>query len=186
MITAGADTTSVYHAAKTRRFYNGHVRTRPTPVVVLLDLDDTLFDHELSAREALRCVHGASAALAAWPFDAFESAHAKILEELHLDVLAGRRTVDQAREDRFRRLLAEAGAPAGDGVVGRTAAAYRQAYQEARRPVSGAVELLAAIKPRARIGIVSNNILGISSFGYPVGGTYKPPRTYGMTFGVKF
>lgn len=34
--------------------------------------------------------------------------------------------------------------------------------------------------------IVSNNILGISTFGYPVGGTYKPPRTYGATFEYKF
>ena len=104
-------------------------------------------------------MHDASAAFAGWPFDAFEAAHAAVLEELHLDVLAGRRTVDQAREERFRRLLAEAGASAGDGVVRRTAVSYRQAYQAARRPVSGAVELLAAIKPRARIGIVSNNIL---------------------------
>jgi HAD superfamily hydrolase (TIGR01549 family) len=159
MITAGADITSVYHAATTLRFYNGHVRTRHTPTVVLLDLDDTLFDHELSARQALRHVHDASAAFAEWPFDAFEAAHAAVLEELHLDVLAGRRTVDQAREERFRRLLAEAGASAGEGVVQRTAVSYRQAYQAARRPVSGAVELLAAIKPRARIGIVSNNIL---------------------------
>jgi putative hydrolase of the HAD superfamily len=142
-----------------RRFYNGHVRTRHTPTVVLLDLDDTLFDHEQSARDALRHVHDANAAFTAWPFDAFEATHAKVLEELHLDVLAGRRTVDQAREERFRRLLTEAGASAGDGVVQRTAVAYRQAYQAARRPVSGAVELLAAIRPHARIGIVSNNIL---------------------------
>jgi iron complex outermembrane recepter protein len=34
--------------------------------------------------------------------------------------------------------------------------------------------------------IVSNNILGIATFGYPVGGTYKPPRTYGVTLGYKF
>ena len=148
MITAGADITSVYHAATTLRFYNGHVRTRHTPTVVLLDLDDTLFDHEQSARQALRHVHDAGAAFAAWPFEAFEAAHAAVLEELHLDVLAGRRTVDQAREERFRRLLVEAGASAGEGVVRHNGRVVPAGVPAARRPVSGAVELLA---PSSRV-----------------------------------
>ena len=43
-------------------------------------------------------------------FDAFEQAHSRVLEELHVEVLAGGRTVDEAREERFRRLFAAAGA----------------------------------------------------------------------------
>lgn len=34
--------------------------------------------------------------------------------------------------------------------------------------------------------IIANNIVGIAPFGYPVGGTYKPPRTYGVTLGFRY
>jgi len=150
---------SVYHAAETRRFYNEDVRTPHTPRVVLFDLDDTLFDHEQAARTALTCVHGSHEAFARWPFEAFERAHSRVLEELHLQVLSGDRTVDEAREERFRRLFAASEAPADAGRVRMTAVSYREAYVAARRPIDGALEVLAALRPRVRIGIVSNNLL---------------------------
>ncbi|MEI9852371.1 MAG: TonB-dependent receptor, partial [Sphingomonas sp.] len=34
--------------------------------------------------------------------------------------------------------------------------------------------------------VAANNIVGIQPFGYPVGGSYKAPRTYGITIGVKY
>ena len=74
-------------------------------------------------------------------------------------VLAGERNVDDAREERFRRLFEESGARDDSDQVRATAAAYRQAYLAARRPVDGALEVLATLKPRVRVGIVSNNLL---------------------------
>ena len=150
---------SVYHAATTPCFYNGHVRRRHTPRAVLFDLDDTLFDHEQSARAALTRVHGMHDVFTEWQFDAFEQAHSRVLEELHLEVLAGGRTVDEAREARFRRLFAAAGADDDHERVRTTAVAYRDAYLAARRPVEGALAVLAALKPHVRIAIVSNNLL---------------------------
>jgi HAD superfamily hydrolase (TIGR01549 family) len=132
------------------------------PIAILFDLDDTLFDHSLAARLALTAVHQRYAPFSAQPFAAFARAHAETLEELHADVLAGTRTVDDAREERFRRLFRVAGAPDDHEQVRATAAGYRQGYLEARRPVAGACELLKALKaldPPVRIGIVSNNIL---------------------------
>jgi putative hydrolase of the HAD superfamily len=126
---------------------------------VLFDLDDTLFDHEQAARVALTRVHVAHRAFTEWRFDAFERAHSRVLEELHVQVLAGARTVDDAREERFRRLFAASGTPDDTERVRATAAAYREAYLAARRPVDGALEVLAALKSRVRIGIVSNNLL---------------------------
>lgn len=123
---------------------------------VLFDLDDTLFDHAGCARCALRAVHGASEALSRTPFDAFERAHARILETLHLDVLAGRRGIDEAREERFLRLLAEAG---GDRAQAReTAARYREHYVAERRALAGAAALLEAVRARLAVGIVTNNL----------------------------
>ena len=126
---------------------------------MLFDLDDTLFDHEQAARVALARVHETHSVFTEWRFDAFEQAHSRVLEELHVQVLSGERTVDQAREERFRRLFAQSDAPGDEGRVRATAAAYREAYLAARQPVNGALEVLAALKPLVRIGIVSNNLL---------------------------
>ena len=71
----------------------------------------------------------------------------------------GARSIDDAREERFRRLFAAAGASEDVDRVRRTAAAYREAYLAARRPVEGALAVLAALKPRVRIAIVTNNLL---------------------------
>jgi len=84
--------------------------------------------------------------------------HSRFLEETHLDVLAGTKTVDEARLERFRRVFAAAGVAIDAATLESTAMAYRLAYLEGRRPVDGARALLAAIKAHAQIGIVSNNI----------------------------
>jgi HAD superfamily hydrolase (TIGR01549 family) len=132
----------------------------PGPRAVLFDLDDTLFDHEQAARTALLRVHGLHDVFTEWPFDAFALAHSRVLEELHVEVMAGGRTVDDAREERFRRLFAAADARTKDDErVRATAITYREAYLAARHPVEGALAVLAALKPRVRIGIVSNNLL---------------------------
>src|SRR4029078_12457171 len=71
---------------------------------VLFDLDDTLFDHRESARAALSQVHRTHAP--SIPFDTFEQHHLRHLEELHLEVLAHRLSIDDARRERFRRVFA--------------------------------------------------------------------------------
>lgn len=126
---------------------------------VLFDLDDTLFDHAGCARHALAAVQGCDPALAAMTFEALERTHAEFLEQLHTDVMLGRVPLETARRERFRRLLAASGGAASDALAARLAATYRDTYRESRRAVAGAAELLAAVKQRARIGIVSNNLL---------------------------
>lgn len=128
------------------------------PRAVLFDLDDTLFDHAGCARCALEAVHAGQDAWSRTPFDTFARAHARILEILHRDVLAGRRTIDEAREERFRQLLVEAGAH-GDPVLARAAAArYRAEYVAVRRAIDGAAALLEHVHARLPIGVVTNNL----------------------------
>jgi putative hydrolase of the HAD superfamily len=124
---------------------------------VLFDLDDTLFDHRRSARAALRQVHRVYAA--GFDFDAFEHHHARYLEEMHLEVLAGRIGLDDARRERFRRVFAALGVALDPGLVDAVASAYREGYMTSRRALDGAVELLAVLKPDVRIVIVTNNLL---------------------------
>jgi putative hydrolase of the HAD superfamily len=124
----------------------------------LFDLDDTLFDHAHSTRVALRAIREHVPALAAIPVDVLEAQHALVLEEVHLQVLAGAMDVDSARIRRFHRLVEMHGGRAGPEEIEAGARAYRAAYLAARRAVSGAVPLLQALHPYGRIGVVSNNV----------------------------
>jgi HAD superfamily hydrolase (TIGR01549 family) len=124
---------------------------------VLFDLDDTLFDHRTSARAALSGVHRQHAAHV--DFARFEAHHTHHLEDLHVEVLAGRLSIDEARRERFRRVFAAVGLAADAAAIDRIAAAYRNGYVNARRVVEGAAALLAAVRPYARVAIVSNNVL---------------------------
>jgi len=124
---------------------------------VLFDLDDTLFDHRRSARAALRQVHRVYAA--GFDFEAFEQHHARYLEDMHLEVLAGRIGLDDARRERFRRVFEALGVALAPGVVDAAASAYREGYMMSRRPLHGAADLLAVLKSDVRIVIVTNNLL---------------------------
>ena len=124
---------------------------------VLFDLDDTLFDHRRSARAALQQVHRVHAA--GFEFGAFERHHTTFLEEMHLEVLAGRIGLDDARRERFRKVFAALGVRLGAAEIDAVASAYRSGYMTARRALDGAAELLASLKPRAHIAIVTNNLL---------------------------
>ena len=124
---------------------------------VLFDLDDTLFDHRRSARAALaelHRVHGRGTDL-----DAFERQHTRFLEVMHREVLAGRVGLDEARRERFRRVFLEFDIALDDPDVDAVATAYRSGYMTARRALDGAAELLTALRPHARVGIVTNNLL---------------------------
>jgi putative hydrolase of the HAD superfamily len=126
---------------------------------VLFDLDDTLFDHRLCARTALTALHESYAVLRGRPFAEVERLHSSLLEELHPRVTAGELPLEDARQERFRRLFAAVGEIPDDRIVAEAAETYRGGYVKIRRPIAGAAALLAAVKQRARVGIVSNNLL---------------------------
>ena len=126
---------------------------------VLFDLDDTLFDHHGCAHEALAAVQRSHELLRAEPFERLERIHSGFLEELHADVMLGRVPIEVARVERFRRLLAAVGAPEDDDAAAAIAALYRDTYRTVRRAIAGAAALLEALTARARIAVVSNNLL---------------------------
>lgn len=126
---------------------------------VLFDLDDTLFDHHACARAALATVHGAHACFHDLPFDEFERHHARFLEELHVEVVEGRLGIDAARVERFGRLFEHAGIRPDEAMTTRTATMYRQQYLTERQAIAGAAVLLPEVRRRARVGVVSNNLL---------------------------
>jgi HAD superfamily hydrolase (TIGR01549 family) len=125
---------------------------------VLFDLDDTLFDHTGCSRDALAAAQDCHESLGGVALADLERVHSRLLEELHADVMLGKVPLDQARQERFRRLLVATGTTPDGDLVAETAAAYRDRYKSVRRAVCGAGELLAALSGRVRLGIVSNNL----------------------------
>jgi HAD superfamily hydrolase (TIGR01549 family) len=102
-------------------------------------------------------VHAAFASAVA--FEAFERHHSHFLEEMHIEVLAGRVPLDDARRERFRRVFAALGLTVDEGAIDAVACAYRDGYTVARRATDGAAALLAELRPHARVAIVTNNLL---------------------------
>ena len=128
---------------------------------LLCDLDDTLFDHSGATRDALAVVRESSAAFQTWTLDEFDRHHRVVLEHLHLQVLAGRWTVEEARVERFRQLLASAGVhESRTAVLDGLSWGYRHAYEAAWRMIPGAIELVAEAKARDwHVVIVTNNVV---------------------------
>jgi putative hydrolase of the HAD superfamily len=126
---------------------------------ILFDLDDTLFDHMGTARAALTAVAASRNSLHGVPIEELYTRYSELLEELHPQVMTGRISYLEARQQRFARLLA----PYEPGVSGVEAAQLAEQhyayYQQLRRPVAGALALLQALKPKYKIGIVTNNRL---------------------------
>ena len=75
---------------------------------VLFDLDDTLFDHSHAMSQALAALKADEPAFAAWTAEYLEARHGEVLEVLHQDVLAGRLSIDDAREERERHDVVQA------------------------------------------------------------------------------
>lgn len=126
---------------------------------ILSDLDDTLFDHSWATRQALARVMAGDPACRDWPLDEVERRHNEILDALHPEVLAGRRTIERARIERFTRLLAAFDADATEDRAAAWARAYRSAYELDWRPVAGAVALLEAARAaNIPVVVVTNNV----------------------------
>jgi HAD superfamily hydrolase (TIGR01549 family) len=128
---------------------------------LLCDLDDTLFDHSGATRAALAVVRDSTSAFQAWSLGEFDRHHRVVLEALHLEVLAGSWTVDEARVERFRQLLKSAGIDESSAdVLDGLSWSYRRAYEAAWRMVPGAVQLAAAVKAAGwQLVIVTNNVV---------------------------
>lgn len=128
-------------------------------IAVLFDLDDTLFDHRYGTRAALAVLRDHHEVLGRQDAGDFARRHAELLERLHVDVLAGRLTVDEARVRRFTMLFEEAGHNLTAADAAAVAEQYRDAYLASWRLVPGALALLTVLRRTARLGIVTNNVV---------------------------
>ena len=123
---------------------------------ILLDLDDTLYDHHYASRKAIEETISLDDALFAAGADSVEIQHRHWLELLHLDVARGLRSADDARNERWARIISHF-----EGDVSQSdqlANAQRENYLRHERAVPGAVEGVAALREAGyTLSIVSNN-----------------------------
>ena len=131
----------------------------PRPIrAVLCDLDDTLFDHAYATRCALAKLREIEPGFQAWSLDTLDDRHRVVLDRLHALVLAGQRTVDTARVERFLTLLDQAGVTGDHDRADAAARFYRSTYLEDWRAVPGAVPLLDSLAAAGvPVIIVTNN-----------------------------
>ncbi|MCI4351120.1 MAG: HAD family hydrolase [Thermoplasmata archaeon] len=124
---------------------------------VLFDLDDTLYDHAYALNHALRSLWREEPAFRHRTLDAARAEYARLLEEFHLRLMAGKITENEARVRRFQALFRWAGEEISLRDARVKALTYRRLYLEHQRPVPGAVALVRRLAGSVRLGIVSNN-----------------------------
>jgi putative hydrolase of the HAD superfamily len=124
---------------------------------LLIDFNDTLFDHTHSVERGLLALRDHLPALRAVELDTLLSTYNRWLHIYCTQVLAGELTPEEARLRRFERILYSCGIPTADLDLPAAVSVYRAAYYNAERAVPGAQALLAAIAERGlSIAVVSN------------------------------
>jgi putative hydrolase of the HAD superfamily len=126
---------------------------------VLFDLDETLFDHSWSVAHSMELLRAEHECLQTRTLEDILSEHRRLLEEMHIDVMAGRLHPDQSRIRRMYGIFKFCGVDVSEEIALRAAALHRQRYRDAQRAVPGAAELLTSLRERVKIGIVTNNFL---------------------------
>ena len=124
---------------------------------VLIDLDDTLVDHQYAIRAALKALHESDARLQALEYDFIVTEWQRLLEAMHDDVALGRIPIHQSRIARYRKFYEMAGAPVEHDEACAIADRHVATYMTSRRIVSGADALMQALKAQVPVAIVTNN-----------------------------
>lgn len=138
-----------------------HNNLIPPVKAVLFDLDDTLFDHLYSTRQGLHAVCQAYPCFQQRPLDELFSDYTRLLDEVHLRVLEGSLTIDEARRERFRRFFLLHGSETEDLLTATEHAAmlHRETYQASRQVVAGAIPLLEHLRGKVKVAVVTNNLV---------------------------
>lgn len=128
---------------------------------VLFDLDDTLFDHLYSTRQGLDAVCQAYPCFQQRPLDELFADYTRLLDEVHLRVLEGSLTIDEARRERFRRFFLLHGPETEDllSAIEHAAMLHRETYQASRQVVAGAIPLLEHLRGKVKVAVVTNNLV---------------------------
>ncbi len=119
-------------------------------------MDDTLFDHSLTCREAIRKVRRERPFLRRRPLDDLWQEYLALLNDPGAPG-APRMVSSELRARRWRLLAASCDEDLSAEEARELSQTYRAFYQSARRPVPGSVALVRRVHRSARVAIVTNN-----------------------------
>ncbi len=123
---------------------------------LLVDLDDTLFDHTQTCRGAIAAVGRSEPWLRRRPLSLLLSTYMDVLEAHQGALRAGTVSVEASRRARWQRLGRLCGEELTESRSAEIARAYRAHYEKARRPVAGAEAFLRGLHGRVPVVVVSN------------------------------
>jgi HAD superfamily hydrolase (TIGR01549 family) len=129
----------------------------PRRPVVLVDLDDTLFDHALTCRAAIGELRHEWSFLRRRSLDDLWRDYQRQLEGDGRTITPSRGAKDRARRERWQRLAAGCGVPASERMASELTNGYRRHYHRLQRAVPGARDLLARLRRQAPVVVVTNN-----------------------------
>jgi len=127
---------------------------------VLFDLDDTLFDHKFSRRKGLAALQEKFPQLKASSIEDLEKEHEKLLSADYGRVLDGKVSAVDATTQRIRKLCEMHGINLDSEEAKIATSIYSKAYMKSRQAVPGSKELLTALKNKAKVGVVTNGLVG--------------------------
>ena len=128
-----------------------------TVEAVLLDMDDTVFDHSLTCRAAIASLRAGRAFLRRRPLDELWQEYLRLLDSVAPYAGPAGLSPSEARRERWRRLARSCGAELTPTEVAELSDTYRARYQRLRRAVPGALQLLQRLHGQVKVAIVTNN-----------------------------
>ena len=124
---------------------------------VLLDMDDTIFDHSLTCRAAIASLRSSRPFLRRRPLGDLWKNYLQLLDDVLPHAGGGGTTPDEARRERWRRLALRCGQELSPAEIADLSSDYRARYQNMRRAVPGARALLERLHDLVKVVIVTNN-----------------------------
>jgi|SRR5665213_3542389 len=126
---------------------------------VLLDLDDTIFDHQHGRRSALAALMQVYPALAAQGIRKLEAAHERHLQTTYSLRLAGQISHSDARHKLVDLIFSDFGIALSNDQLPEVDSLYRRTYTANRRAVPGAIPIITALKTTMKIAVVTNGFV---------------------------
>jgi putative hydrolase of the HAD superfamily len=132
--------------------------SEPLIKTLLIDIDDTAIDSTAAARQALKYAVAGHPAVEGVDSEDLHELFFGILEETHVEWMAGNLATDDLARVRMFRLVAQLGRDVDPDEAGRLGRRFRSGHLGARRPVEGAIKLLEEVRRRGvMVFAVTNN-----------------------------